>query len=405
MKSHEYTNTRRMATASLPGYLLVSLILFSSLLPLSAQSTLVYTGKVIDDETGEGVPYATLSVVNSSRGTTTDEFGAFILMVSEADSKQVKVSSIGYESSQISLGSAVKDIRVRLLPVAYFLEEETIMSAEDILRKTLTDRGWQGENPYWLHMLCKGSGSEIDGEFRYKLDAVLEYYFGPGGQFLGHANVLQKRNLASERADLPTITWRFTSGCYIDNLFTPCDLGKNKCWKNMEVKLEKTTKYDGEKVWIISVVIPKLGKVWGAPNKFARLEAEYVISTSSFAILRRSFTKYAIPVATQKKLTRKRPNALGFTYYIVSEMGVINYRKHNDKYYISHQKNVSTYDVYFVDKTRAIESLVTTNELTAINILEGPKYAAIPDQQDKYISWQINEVPYNPEFWEKIDQQ
>ena len=414
MKSHEYTNGRRMESIALPIdrafqllLILISVSFFS--LQLSAQSIKVYTGKVVNEETGAGVPYATLSVPNSSRGTTTDEFGKFILMISDGDSKQVRVSSIGFESSQISLGSAVKDIKVSLVPVAYFLEEETIMSAEDILKKAFSDRSWLAEKPFWMRMMYSGSESvTLKKEFPYLVEAFMEFYYAASFKKIGLNVVLEKRNLANDDPGTTINYRRIPVG--ISRFHPPCELSDGKCWEKVQVNLERTTKYDGEKVWIISVLMPDAKKNKAQFARFTsvvRLEAEYVISTNTFAILREKTTAYykTRPSNKIKKFNPSNPKyGYGYTLVPISHTRILNYRKHKGKYYLFHQKNMDNSKAVFYDEEKADVPLITFHEFKTISILTGPQYANPPSPKGRFVTWQINEVPYHAEFWEKIDQ-
>ena len=74
---------------------------------LSLFSQISITGKVIDVNTGEPLPVATIQIVGTTIGTTTDFDGLFSLEVrSEAD--VLKISFIGYLPATITVGSNVE---------------------------------------------------------------------------------------------------------------------------------------------------------------------------------------------------------------------------------------------------------------------------------------------------------
>ncbi|MBK8512409.1 MAG: TonB-dependent receptor [Saprospiraceae bacterium] len=62
------------------------------------------SGKVIDDENGEGLPGATILIKGTSRGTTTDINGNFTLSVPD-DNTVLEVSYIGYLNVELAVGT------------------------------------------------------------------------------------------------------------------------------------------------------------------------------------------------------------------------------------------------------------------------------------------------------------
>lgn len=92
-------------------------------------------GVVVDGETGRPVPFASVGVVGTSRGTSTNLQGAFsIVLLPDAS---VKISSVGYESALIT---SVQDLaRVVLRPVATQLDEVVVfqgrVNARSVVRR------------------------------------------------------------------------------------------------------------------------------------------------------------------------------------------------------------------------------------------------------------------------------
>lgn len=71
-------------------------------------------GVVIDKETGTPIPFVSIGVVGTSRGTTSNLVGQFSLIIS--DSASIKVTCVGYESQVLS--SVEKMQLVKLRPIA-----------------------------------------------------------------------------------------------------------------------------------------------------------------------------------------------------------------------------------------------------------------------------------------------
>lgn len=102
-------------------------------LPAFTQKTI--TGKVIDRETGEGIPFASVVLKGTTVGTTTDFEGHFKINTSQrADS--IEASYVGYQSVTKPLKNATNQ------NVIFYLAT----SAVDIDAFTVTDKA---ENPAW----------------------------------------------------------------------------------------------------------------------------------------------------------------------------------------------------------------------------------------------------------------
>lgn len=82
------------------------------------------TGKVLD-ETGAGIPGASVVVKGSTRGVTTDVDGSFEFEVAAADVLQI--SYLGYETQEITVG-AQTNITVQLKPQVSELETVTVVA-------------------------------------------------------------------------------------------------------------------------------------------------------------------------------------------------------------------------------------------------------------------------------------
>jgi len=87
------------------------------------------TGKIIDQKTGEPIPYCNISLESSSLGTASNELGEFII---EADSLPVKLifSHVNYGRKILEI-SETSDITVSLVPLTTTLDE-VIVSASKI---------------------------------------------------------------------------------------------------------------------------------------------------------------------------------------------------------------------------------------------------------------------------------
>jgi ferric enterobactin receptor len=76
------------------------------------------SGKVIDAESGEGLPFATLRVLGTQLGTTTNSDGQFNLVGVPSDTSTIQVRYLGYELRNLALSpnSATSGVGIALTP-------------------------------------------------------------------------------------------------------------------------------------------------------------------------------------------------------------------------------------------------------------------------------------------------
>ena len=114
---------------------LLALALFLTSATIFAQGTL--TGTVIDSEMDGPLPGATVMVVGTNNGTTTDFDGNFSLDV-KAASGRISVTFIGYERQTINFnitGGATQDLgTITLGPDADALAEVVITGIADLAK-------------------------------------------------------------------------------------------------------------------------------------------------------------------------------------------------------------------------------------------------------------------------------
>jgi hypothetical protein len=81
-------------------------------------------GRIVDKETGKPIPFASIGIVGTSKGTSSNLNGQFSLSVSEAGS--LRITCIGYESLTIESFSEITQIQLR--PIATQLAEVVVFN-------------------------------------------------------------------------------------------------------------------------------------------------------------------------------------------------------------------------------------------------------------------------------------
>jgi TonB-dependent receptor len=105
--------------------LLVLLVIISSGM-LRAQSSFILSGKVLDNQSGDPLPGATVLIENTGQGVTTSLDGTFVLSNIKKQQVTLTISFIGYERSSLSHDFSEKrkaQYTIRLNPSATELEQ------------------------------------------------------------------------------------------------------------------------------------------------------------------------------------------------------------------------------------------------------------------------------------------
>lgn len=95
-----------------------------------AQQTIQVEGYVKDSITNEVLPYVTVALRGTAKGTATNEKGYFSIKAT-SDSMVLSVSYIGYETSFTTLKKGVNKVDIRLKPAMYELNEVTVRSGKE----------------------------------------------------------------------------------------------------------------------------------------------------------------------------------------------------------------------------------------------------------------------------------
>ncbi|QNP52778.1 SusC/RagA family TonB-linked outer membrane protein [Hymenobacter qilianensis] len=117
--------------------LLLPAILLCAGMPAWAQQSRSVTGQVLDAVTGEGLPGVTVLVKNTTVGASTDPDGRFLLSVPDGSEASLTVSSIGYLTQTITLGSQT-DLKIRLAPDRKALDEVVVIGYGQVKKSDVT---------------------------------------------------------------------------------------------------------------------------------------------------------------------------------------------------------------------------------------------------------------------------
>ncbi|WP_092898653.1 carboxypeptidase-like regulatory domain-containing protein [Algoriphagus aquimarinus] len=154
----------------------------------SSFSQAIFKGTVADNETGKGIPYATVYLANTTLGTSTDEDGKFSIYLPEGN-YEVIVRMLGYQGLTFNLpASTVKSqgYKFMLVPVDEDLETLDVNDKRDpAWYRNLADF-----KRYFLGTSRNGRASKIDNEMSMILDDISE----PGLLIASSKEILKIQN-------------------------------------------------------------------------------------------------------------------------------------------------------------------------------------------------------------------
>jgi CarboxypepD_reg-like domain len=117
--------------------------IFLSLTSISfCQNSIVLNGRVVDKKSGEALPYANVSIANSSLGTVSNEIGEFELQISRNSmTDTIVVSYLGYKTFKESISDLEKGVIIDMEEAVVILTDVIIkdkkLVADEILFKAI----------------------------------------------------------------------------------------------------------------------------------------------------------------------------------------------------------------------------------------------------------------------------
>lgn len=156
------------------------LILFLSFISLAASAQVNIRGQVIDNESKEGIAFATILFEDSKTGIATDIDG-FYEFSQNFVAKQLRFSAIGYESKRISFEQLkTNNYNISLKQSTYKIDEVAILPGENpahrIINKAIENRDFNNpelSTPFFYESYNKMAfTSPMDTNSRSKLDSI-----------------------------------------------------------------------------------------------------------------------------------------------------------------------------------------------------------------------------------------
>ena len=256
-------------------------------------------GLIRDQETKESIPFVSIGISNSTRGTAANGEGQFDLVIRQSDfNESLKISSIGFISKTVAIETAIntKPLIIELQSDIKLLEEievrqrpinpiEIIKSAIDSVSKNYRTE------PFNLEFYSEMTASNFLTNQEFKVESILlGYYKGYANNTDKKFEILRKR--ASGDNPLQAMDYPFWPTLEIhraDLIADPHKTGilNEKYLDKFEYKYLGVLTYDTDTIYHIEYFAPKpTEKITGYGIVPKTYKGAIYITTSSNAIVR-----------------------------------------------------------------------------------------------------------------------
>jgi len=127
--------------------LIFSVVLLFVFIQVKAQNL---QGKVVDEVTGDGIPFVSVTIIGTNNATVTNENGFFLIKAATLPFK-LRVSHVSYNSGDVEITSLEQTLTVKLSPATIILNEITVdpFRGQKILQAALEKAGENLSNNFY----------------------------------------------------------------------------------------------------------------------------------------------------------------------------------------------------------------------------------------------------------------
>lgn len=392
-----------------------------------AQTNLLIKGKVIDAQTKELLPFASIGIEGTSVGTASNSAGSFEFRLNNSwleddKNKFIVCSFVGYQPFKIKVSEAYQYSQnnqlVFELQPSESLKEVTISSkripkVDKIMKQVIKNLPKNyPQTPYNADFFYREYLKDSTAYVRL-VEAALSVYdkrsyvpiiYDYKNKVTGRIEI---QNL--EEDYFAQVTERRASYDYskskINNFFIDVEYGTKYNWirknqfifdeqmyKKFDYELINLTSLDGKTVYEIAFSYN------GTIDRFRKLKGKLFVNEEDFAVLQLHFSY--LPIGTMGGYNAKE--RYGYNIYLENEehfyfkkYGENNEEKDGGKYLVSYQSLRSTEKYY--ESSEAFEESVSeyfVEQLTVNVNLENPVPQELQDDS------KLKEITYNAAFWE-----
>ncbi len=367
-------------------FLLISRLVFG-------QEVVTIKAQLLDGKTSKPIPFASIYLKNTARGTTSNAEGYFVFYVPvKNNAGNVVISAMGYRTIEKKPSSFSNDERIRLTPQVYELNEvqlsaskDKVLTAKDIVKRAYNniEENYPTE-PYILEGFVRDLQKEDDeyveylecaAKFKYKGSAIKKE---PEIELLGvRTNSIAKKHPWNKNQERKNSLVDL-----VEDDFIRFDYGPILAKKGWKYEIESVLTYDNRLVY----------KITGVDKPFQT--ATLYIDSESFAFVRMELTRQAIK---NRSWRRRFTNGALQIYYNV----VFEYQEYQGKMYLKYQREEDHWRIFKgLESRKVVFTKYPKKELFVNNIIT-EKVDAYPFKRNLDIGASIENQAENfdADFW------
>jgi hypothetical protein len=362
------------------------------------------TGKIVDDETSEPLPFATIALKNKGKGTVTNINGDFGLKIgSDFFSDTLSVSYLGYQGREIPVKNVFGNNLTISMKREYVSIPEIIIknhNPQDVIFRAFRAIPHNyGDTPASMTGFYR-EGVMRKSELQTYSEAILQIYKSAytGTLYNDQIKVYKSRKMENtDRSD--TLAIRLKAGlstCLeLDGAKNIFDFLSNQSISDYTYRLTDIVTYDEESAFAIefeqreNVDLPLFkGTIYINTVDYGILNAEFEINPRLIHKIKNSFIS---------------ASSHGFDTWPVSVKYSVSYRKMNNRYFLNHVRG----DLVFTSSQKKklfrtqfkvfFELAITETSLTNVTRFDREELAPIHSVFSRTIT------TYDPLFWGNQD--
>lgn len=368
-------------------------IIFLALSTAAFAQKITLSGKVIDKETKEPLPFATLGIKGKSIGTITNLQGEFDFHIS-ADLRNdlFTLSMLGYKTFEAPVWTLleIKPLVIEVEKSTFMLNEVTVadsLRGGEILMIALSriEQNYPMQ-PYLLDGFYRDL-KKVGGTYISLLEAAVKIYDEDYSEPRNKYKLRERVALQEVRRSIGYAS-RFTSYFDQDNLLEDLLLHNSVRYRHFPLEevfyesltREKDTYYNGHAVYVVSHTQDYLLRIF--------------VEKDNYAIIRVEFES-----KQEEALTKKR----GLESRFVGLKRVMEFKPFLGKYYLNYltvDSKVNWYDI----RTKELKFETELNQSLLINdIVPNTIRRVATTEKMRNYGLQYQDQPYNKEFWDNYN--
>ncbi|XOV92108.1 MAG: carboxypeptidase-like regulatory domain-containing protein [Bacteroidota bacterium] len=379
-------------STSAERYLLVIIMLWAVSISFGQiKERISISGRIIDHQTNNPIPYVNIGVLDSYVGTSSDDQGKFQLSIpNKLRNSQIIFSSIGYKTKPVLISeiNSSDKLVIKLLEDTLNLQSLTFRESED--PKEILRQAFAKEDPssYLIQQYYQGKVDDLSGKVYYDVEAILHNERKIIDGNIGVSNcATQKKNNLTEGIDNHYFQYFMFYFNVTDDSYH-CDLSADKCLSGLDITMDKYIPYDGKLVYKIDYSFQDTRKLSLDRKGIKSLAGTAYIEPENLDLIR------WVIQGEFEEVSRSKILKAGGKGYPIDFTWIRNYREVDSKYYLS------LLDVIQRNQQIPVSGAPTTITQKHSCFSMDVKFGDQIERNTNCESYDLNNIPYDETFWQ-----